>query len=200
MATYSSSSPTYATGGSGVSPEWQTPNDFPPAASFGLDFSKIGWLRFTGATLPLANNIISATLTIHGYQQVNSEDVSETCFVEGDLTEDGELPADLTEAGGRPLTTADDFVYPVPYSDVPFDLVIDITDVIAELVVFIDGDVILLKISNPTYSGSGSYDMTASLVIEYSIGDGGGGGEGEGGALSGNSGILDLYTGDNDWE
>lgn len=160
MATYSSSTPTYAHGDSST---WTSP------ASTGFVYEDdICWIRFNGATSVLAGTSVSSATLALSFDTVGG---SEQIRVRGDDTEDGGLPTDHAEAIVRTLTTAT-----VTTGDINglTTVDIDVLSIADELRVSIDGDVIAFRLDDPNYPGTHFEiePISATLTIEYTLGDG----------------------------
>lgn len=159
---------TYAYGGPYETPQWQT--DMP---SFDLaNYGTLAFVRFSGAAelmdLTQQNALITAaTLTISG---IGSPPTTETLSARLNITSgdypDPVLPIDLsdafdTEIGDPAWESAEN--QPVVTLDVRMLLITALGDYIA------DGDAIMFRIENTTYSGSGLGGMTATLDVTWDV-------------------------------
>lgn len=160
MPNYTNSTPTYAWGSQYI--YWTSPD----ATGIDMDGDIHAWLRFTGATAVLsATAITSATLTING---IPAPETDESLRVYGEELADAALPSDQSDSESRSLTLE----YTTTGSLAGLSSVeIDVKTIIEELVASIGGDVIHLRLTNPSYSGTGFWDVTADLEILYTIGD-----------------------------
>lgn len=163
MSNYNSAAAEYASGNSYMS-SWTTPE-----SSLNLtDNGSSAWARFVSATSVLTSTVTAASLVITG---LGSPPTAETIRVFGDETgADVGLPVDYMDSTLRSLTTAN-----VTSGDLTglSSVNLDVTSIIQELVASIDGDEILLRFDNPSYSGTGFSGMIATLDVTYSGGGSG---------------------------
>lgn len=161
MSSYTNNTPTFDNGNSTSWPALG-PN------LFYVDNLTVAFGRFTGATSVLAGSVIdSATLTID-FGTFAPVMTDESLEIWAELAEDALLPADWTDASARVLsvqTALSGTLNGLSTID------IDLTDVIQELQSSVDGDVIMLKFANLSYSGTGLQSgpgmLTFSLAISY---------------------------------
>jgi len=160
---------TYAYGGQYESPQWET-----MMPSFHLGNSgNLAFVRFTGATdlmnlIPGVNaTITAATLTISGVgSPTTPETLSARLVITNGIYPDPDLPADLNEAYGHGLSNPGE-ASAQNQSSVALTLLEPLTTNLGSLIS--DGDAILFKIENSTYSGTGLGGMTATLDVSWDI-------------------------------
>lgn len=158
MATYSNNTPTMTNGDATTFPYF--------ANDFYTDGTSKSYLRFTGATAVLAGTTInSATLTLGNLG--GPLPTNESFYVWAELAANAALPVDDTDASSRSYTTA---VADSGNLNGLSTAVIDVKAVLQELISAINGDVIHLRVSDPTYDGTGiGPGVTALLEITYDV-------------------------------